>query len=87
MAANPNSIVRQQVTENIPPRLMRTVDAAKYLGTSDKTIRALILAGDLPYVQLSESRAVTLHSCSIAKTWIASLRCTSRGSEKQARQK
>ncbi len=37
---------------DVTPRLLRTRDAAEYLGLSDKAIRHLIIAGRLPYVQL-----------------------------------
>jgi len=33
-------------------RLMRTQDAARYLGMGAKAIRQLIVCGQLPYVQL-----------------------------------
>jgi excisionase family DNA binding protein len=36
----------------IPPRLLRTAEAARYLGLGAKAIRALIQSGQLPYVQL-----------------------------------
>lgn len=36
----------------IVPRLLRTTDAARYLGMGEKAIRHLILVGELPYVQL-----------------------------------
>jgi hypothetical protein len=35
-------------------RLLRCAQAARYLGASAKRIRALILSGELPYIQLSE---------------------------------
>lgn len=35
-------------------RLLRCADAAEYLSTSRKTIRALIAKGELPFVQLGE---------------------------------
>lgn len=36
----------------IAPRLLRTAEAARYLGLGAKAIRRLILAGELPYVQM-----------------------------------
>ena len=33
-------------------RLLRTVDAARYLGVGKKRIHQLVLTGDLPHVQL-----------------------------------
>jgi hypothetical protein len=43
-------------TNQTPPhnsRLLRCAEAARYLDTSTKRIRKLILSGDLPYLQLS----------------------------------
>lgn len=34
------------------PRLLRTHEAARYLGLGSKAIRGLILSGKLPYVQM-----------------------------------
>jgi excisionase family DNA binding protein len=34
------------------PRLLRTREAANYLGMSGKAVRALIMAGRLPYVHM-----------------------------------
>jgi excisionase family DNA binding protein len=34
------------------PRLLRTSDAARYLGLGSKVIRQLIVSGRLPYVQM-----------------------------------
>jgi excisionase family DNA binding protein len=39
-------------TGQIIPRLLRTKQAAAYLGMSDKAIRKLIVAGRLPYVHM-----------------------------------
>lgn len=39
-------------TQPTPQRLMRCAQAARYLGIGAKAIRALILRGDLPYVQM-----------------------------------
>ena len=36
----------------VVPRLLRTNDAARYLAIGSKAIRALIMSGELPYVQL-----------------------------------
>ena len=36
----------------VTPRLLRVTEAARYLSMGTKAIRALIQAGDLPYVQL-----------------------------------
>ena len=38
--------------ERVSPRLLRTAEAARYIGVGQKALRALIQAGDLPYVQL-----------------------------------
>lgn len=37
--------------DQLKPRLLDVTDAARYLATSDKGIRALIAKGDLPYIQ------------------------------------
>jgi excisionase family DNA binding protein len=42
---------RVQRGDQIRPRLLGVEDAARYLGTSDKHIRALIAAGELAYIQ------------------------------------
>ena len=34
------------------PRLLRTREAARYLGLGSKAIRQLIVCGQLPYVQM-----------------------------------
>ncbi len=36
----------------VVPRLLRTSEAARYLGMGDKAIRQLIVRGELPYVQM-----------------------------------
>lgn len=36
----------------LEPRLLRTDEAAHYLGMGSKAIRQLILSGQLPYVQM-----------------------------------
>jgi excisionase family DNA binding protein len=41
-------------TKQSNPRLLRCADAAAYLSTSKKTIRALIAKGELRYVQLGD---------------------------------
>jgi excisionase family DNA binding protein len=38
--------------QTLMPRLLRTSDAARYLGLGSKVIRQLIVSGRLPYVQL-----------------------------------
>lgn len=38
--------------ERVSPRLLRTAEAARYIGVGQKAIRALIQSGVLPYVQL-----------------------------------
>ncbi len=38
-------------SERVQPRLLRTKDAAAYLGVSDKRIRQLVLAGKLRFIQ------------------------------------
>ena len=40
------------MSEKVTPRLLRTAEAARYLGVGKKAIRALIQAGKLPYIQL-----------------------------------
>ncbi len=39
-------------TPAVTTRLLRTRDAARYLGLGAKGVRQLILSGELPYVQL-----------------------------------
>ena len=38
--------------QGIMPRLLRTHEAARYLGLGTKAIRQLIVCGQLPYVQM-----------------------------------
>jgi len=38
----------------ISPRLLRTNEAARYIGVGGKAIRALVASGTLPYVQLRQ---------------------------------
>lgn len=38
--------------ERVSPRLLRTSEAARYIGVGQKVLRALIQTGKLPYVQL-----------------------------------
>ena len=42
-------IPQNQATQS---RLLRCSDAARYLGIGTKALRALILRGELPYIQL-----------------------------------
>ena len=43
---------RTVTTPHNPPRMLRCVQAARYLGIGTKAIRELILRGELSYVQL-----------------------------------
>ena len=38
--------------QTLMPRLLRTSEAARYLGLGSKVIRQLIVSGRLPYVQM-----------------------------------
>jgi excisionase family DNA binding protein len=48
---------RVQRADFILPRLLDIDDAARYLGTSDKSVRALIAAGELGYIQKIPGRS------------------------------
>jgi len=37
--------------QTLTPRLLKVGQAAQYLATSDKTIRRLVLTGELPFLQ------------------------------------
>lgn len=39
-------------SDPLTPRLLRTSEAARYLGMGGKAIRQLIMSGRLPYVQM-----------------------------------
>ncbi len=47
-------------TVTISPRLLRCKDAAKYLGIGPKRIRALVLSGELAFVQLGHGNSPLL---------------------------
>jgi excisionase family DNA binding protein len=54
----------------IPPRLLDISDSARYLGTSDKTIRELIQDGSLPYIQKIPARSPYLIDIRDLDAWI-----------------
>jgi excisionase family DNA binding protein len=56
--------------DQIPPRLLDIDDAARYLGTSDKTIRELILRGELAYLQKIPGRSPYLLDIRDLDLWI-----------------
>ena len=35
----------------VPPRLLKVKQAASYLGTSDKNVRRMVIAGEFPFIQ------------------------------------
>jgi excisionase family DNA binding protein len=39
-------------SDPLVPRMLRTTEAARYLGMGSKAIRNLIMSGQLPYMQL-----------------------------------
>jgi excisionase family DNA binding protein len=51
------AVARVQRASEIPPRLLDIDDAARYLSMSDKSIRELIVEGQLPYVQKIPGRS------------------------------
>lgn len=58
-ALTPGATERNQVQrpDQIQPRLLDIDDAARYLSMSDKGVRALIAAGELPYIQRIRGRS------------------------------
>jgi excisionase family DNA binding protein len=54
----------------IPPRLLHIDDAGRYLSVSDKTVRALIADGSLPYIQKIAGRSPYLLDIKDLDTWI-----------------
>jgi excisionase family DNA binding protein len=56
--------------DQILPRLLDIHDAAHYLGMSDKAIRRLITAGELPYVQRLPGRSPYLIDVRDLDRWV-----------------
>jgi len=61
---------RVQRADLIPPRLMDIDDSARYLAMSDKGVRELIAAGELPYIQKIPGRSPYLLDCRDLDTWV-----------------
>jgi hypothetical protein len=58
--------------DKIPPRLLDIDDSARYLGTSTKTIRALIQECELSYIQKIPGRSPYLLDVHDLDRWILS---------------
>jgi hypothetical protein len=61
---------RVQRASEIPPRLLDINDAGRYLGMSDKAVRELIVADELPYIQKIPSRSPYLLDVRDLDKWI-----------------
>jgi hypothetical protein len=56
--------------DQIRPRLLDVTDSARYLGTSDKQVRALIMAGELNYIQKVAGRSPYLIDIRDLDSWV-----------------
>jgi excisionase family DNA binding protein len=54
----------------IAPRLLDITDAGRYLGMSDKSVRELIVNGELPYIQKIAARSPYLLDREDLDCWI-----------------
>jgi excisionase family DNA binding protein len=57
LALTPEALRQVQRADQIQPRLLDISDSARYLAVSDKVIRQLIAAGELPYIQRIRGRS------------------------------
>lgn len=56
--------------DKLKPRLLDCTDSARYLGTSEKGIRAMIAAGELPYIQRVVGRSPYLVDIADLDRWV-----------------
>lgn len=61
---------RVQRASEIPPRLLDVDDAGRYVGMSDKAVRELIVADELPYIQKIPGRSPYLIDIRDLDKWI-----------------
>lgn len=73
-----HAIRRVQLGSEIAPRLLDIDDAARYLGQSDKAIRELITAGELPYIQKLPGRSPYLIDILDLDRWIERAKTSAR---------
>lgn len=64
------SVARVQRASEIPPRLLDIDDSARYLSMSDKSLRELIIEGQLPFVQKIRGRSPYLLDIRDLDRWI-----------------
>jgi len=65
-----HAVRRVQRGAEIPPRLLDIDDASRYLAMSDKGVRELITAGELPYIQKVAGRSPYLIDIKDLDRWI-----------------
>jgi excisionase family DNA binding protein len=57
--------------DKLKPRLLDVTDSARYMGTSKKAIRAMIMRGELPHIQRIPGRSPYLVDVLDLDRWIA----------------
>jgi excisionase family DNA binding protein len=67
---------RVQRADLIPPRLFDIDDSARYLSMSDKAVRELIAAGELPYIQKIPGRSPYLIDRIELDKWVERNKCS-----------
>jgi excisionase family DNA binding protein len=65
-----HAVRRVQRGAEIAPRLLDIDDSARYLAMSDKAVRELITAGELPYIQKLPGRSPYLLDIRDLDRWI-----------------
>jgi excisionase family DNA binding protein len=64
------SLARVQRASEIPPRLLDVDDAGRYLSMSDKSVRELIIEGQLAFVQKIPGRSPYLIDIRDLDKWV-----------------
>jgi len=65
-----HAVRRVQRGAEIPPRLLDVADSARYLSVSEKVIRELIAAGEIPFIQRVPMRSPFLLDRADLDKWI-----------------
>lgn len=56
------AVIRSELAEHVPPRLLRRGAAARALGVSERTVDTLIRSGDLRSVKIGKRRLIPVQA-------------------------
>lgn len=56
------AVIRSELAEHVPPRLLRRGAAARALGVSERTVDTLIRSGELPSVKIGKRRLIPVQA-------------------------